>query len=548
MTRHTRREFVAALAALSAAGVAAPAFGSDAARRGPPARPVFAHGVASGDPRHDRVILWTRVTPADPEDYLEGRWQIARDPGFRRDVTRGRFVTDITRDFTVKIDACDLEPGTTYYYRFESRGVRSPIGRTRTLPGRGVDAFRIAFLSCSNFPYGYFNAYARVAERSDLDLVLHLGDYLYEYPRGTYVDPALAGQRDVNPVTEILSLTDYRLRHAQYKTDPDLQEAHRQHAFVTVWDDHEVANDAWKDGAENHQPDEGDWNLRKRAAIRAYEEWMPIRTRGVVDTRIFRRLRIGDLADLLMLDTRLYGRDLQAAFKGGVAELPVTDPVLADPGRTLLGFDQEAWLAERLVESQQRGAPWRILGQQVMMAQLSTTFGATIINPDQWDGYGPARARLYDTIRTGGVDGVVVLTGDIHSSWCNELTANPWDRSGSYAPGTGRGAVGVEFVCPAVTSPSPVPDPAVATQTAFVLRQISPHVRYVDLIRRGYGLLDIDRERVQGELWHVSGIGTRASGETLGAAFVTPVRTGGLVQVASASAARAGADPAPAED
>ncbi|HKE93355.1 MAG TPA: alkaline phosphatase D family protein, partial [Povalibacter sp.] len=509
MRQVTRRDFIATL---SAAGIAPYAFagGADNAFRRNQSV-AFLHGVASGDPLHDRVILWTRATPQRLDDVVRGKWLIATDARMKRVCNGGSFVTDVTHDFTVKIDADRLDPGRHYYYRFEVQGVQSVVGRTRTLEAGQVDRLRLAFVSCSNYPYGYFNSYGRIAERNDLDFVLHLGDYIYEYQLGEYANAQLAGLRDVVPTNEILSLTDYRLRHALYKTDPDLQEAHRQHPFICVWDDHEVANDAFNDGAENHNPDqgEGDWQQRRRRAIRAYNEYMPVRSHSEFDDRIYRRFRIGDLADLLMLDTRLHGRDMQAAFKTGQSELPVTDPTIADPSRTLLGFDQEQWLERQLWQSNQRGATWRILGQQVMMAQLSATFGRTIINPDQWDGYAPARERLFSVLREHQIRNNVVLTGDIHSSWCNDLTSNPWDPTGAYNPATGAGIVGVEFVTPAVSSPGPVQDPAQAAVVAGQLRFVSPHMKYINLFRRGYGVLDVDRERARCEIYHVSTVDSR---------------------------------------
>jgi alkaline phosphatase D len=555
----SRRDLIAALVAASATGVALsrPVLATDGGARGRPRgnNPVFAHGVASGDPLQDRVILWTRVTPARPGDELEVRWRVARDPQMRREVCKGSFRTDIRRDFTVKVDVEDLEPGCTYYYRFESRGTRSPVGRTRTLPQGRIDAARLAFVSCSNFPFGYFNAYARIAERADLDLVLHLGDYIYEYERdNAYRNPRILGQRDSVPENEIVTLTDYRLRHAQYKGDPDLQEAHRQHPFVCVWDDHESANDAWRDGAENHDPDagEGEWSVRKRAAVRAYNEWMPIRSQGLADATIYRAFRFGNLADLVMLDTRLHGRDLQAAFKGQAQEIAANDPTINDAGRTLLGFDQEAWLYGRLSASQQRGATWRLVGQQVMMGQLSQTFGASYLNPDQWDGYLPSRARLYAHLRDNNIDNLVVMTGDIHSSWGHDLVDNPW-APGSYDPATGRGVRGVEFVTPAVSSPGPLgenPPPAQLAQLNALFPRLAPHTRYVEFVKRGYVLLDIDRERVQGEFWHVDTIDQRSGGQALGQTLVDVAGQNGLKPGPGASPARPAPDPAPssAED
>ncbi len=261
--------------------------------------------------------------------------------------------------------------------------------------------------------------------------------------------------------------------------------------------------------------------VRRRNAIRAYHEYMPIRSANYSDDKIYRRFRLGDLGDLIMLDTRLHGRDLQAAFKSGQSELPVSDPTISDGTRTLLGFDQEEWLERQLWESKQRGTTWRVLGQQVMMAQLSSTFGQTIMNPDQWDGYAPARNRLFRHLIDNNIKNNVVLTGDIHSSWCADLTLNPWDSS-TYNPQTGAGVVGAEFVCPAVTSPGPVPD-AVADALAGQLRFVSPHMKYINLNRRGYGVLDLTHEMATCEIYHVATIDAKSEQEQLAAVMVSEV-------------------------
>jgi alkaline phosphatase D len=536
----TRRSFLSAAAAVAAASTTARA-------HGPRRDDSFRHGVASGDPLQDRVILWTRVTPSDPHGDVDVKWQLARDPAMRRTVAAGRTRTNVWRDFTVKIDVDCLEPGRSYYYQFSAHGDHSPIGRTRTLPQGRVAAARLALASCSNLPAGLFNVYALIARRNDLDAVVHLGDYIYEYANAAFGDGSLL-DRVPMPDREILSLADYRQRHAQYKTDPDLQAAHRQHPFICVWDDHEIANDAWTDGAQNHNPElgEGEWSVRKRAAIRAYFEWMPIREwQHRPDARIFRQFRIGTLADLLMLDTRHFGRAQQSAAKpvSPTAGFPANDPVANDPARSLLGLEQEAWLDQRLSLSKYRGATWRLLGQQVMMAQLSPSGGQTLFNLDQWDGYRPARERLFEGLRTNNIDNVVVLTGDIHSSWANELTSNPWNPA-SYDPLTGRGVVGVEFITPGVSSPG-ILNPVEAAQTAAFVRSVSPHMKYAELNKRGYVLLDIDRERVQGEFWHVATVDAPSRTEVLAAAFVNEAGANGLKPEVSASAARAAPEPAP---
>lgn len=513
-----RRELLAAMAAM---GLAPSAF----AEADEPSF-TFAHGVASGDPQRDRVILWTRVTPVDPTERLQIRWTVASDPGMKQVRQSGRFVTDRRRDFTVKVDATGLKPGLTYYYQFEARGVKSLVGRTRTLPVGHVDRLRFAFASCSNYPHGYFNAYARIAEHDDLDFVLHLGDYIYEYKLGEYADKELAGQRDVVPTHEIVTLDDYRLRYALYRSDPDLQEVHRQHPFITVWDDHETANNSWRDGAENHNPDqgEGDWRARRLAAVQAYNEYLPIRGGTLTDDKIYQSFQFGDLADVLMLDTRLHGRDKQADIKSGESDIAATDPAIADPKRTLLGFDQEQWLARELRKSKDRDQPWRILGQQVMMAQLSRTQGRTVRNPDQWDGYAPTRERLFEVLRERDIRNNVVLTGDIHSSWCNDLSSNPWAPSATSAEAR---TVGVEFVGPAVSSPG-LRDQAQAVTDAERVRSTSPHMKYVELHKRGYCILDVTRERAQCEYYHLATVSERNGQQELAAVYASEAGSNAL--------------------
>ncbi|HKY39681.1 MAG TPA: alkaline phosphatase D family protein [Polyangiaceae bacterium] len=469
----------------------------------------FLHGVASGDPLEDRVVLWTRVTgDADAPAQVVVIWSISKTPSFERLVASGATVTGPEVDHTVKVDPDGLKPAATYYYRFRALGHDSAIGRFRTAGRGNLARARLAVASCSNYPYGYFNAYAAIARRADLDAVLHLGDYLYEYGNGTFGDGTTLG-RVPNPDHEIVTLADYRARHAQYKTDPDLQEAHRQHAFIPVWDDHEVTNDAWQNGAENHQPDEGDFEERKAAAIQAYFEWMPIRAQLRDGTgRVYRSFHYGRLFDLFMLDTRLAGRDQQVVN-------PCDGASIGDPNRQLLGEEQEAWLLSELEHSARRGVRWRLLGQQVMFGQLINVLvpGGCIFNPDQWDGYAAARARVLDKLTADAIDNVVVLTGDIHSSWGNDLTGTPFNPL-SYDAATGEGSLAVELVTPAVTSPG-IDDPVQAALLAGALRQTHPHVKYVDLFHRGYALLDVTRERVQCEWYHVATIMERSADETL---------------------------------
>lgn len=535
----SRRELLArgiatgvALPALSGCVGAAPAPASRAPDGG---RRVFLHGVASGDPDQESVVLWTRATPLASDAPVHVEWTLYADPFLARRVARGSVTTSASVDWTARALVRGLEPGRTYYYAFEAQGERSPVGRTRTLPAPGTERVRIAFASCSNLPFGHFNAYAAMATRDDLDLVLHLGDYIYEYANGEYGDGERFG-RVPRPDREIVSLGDYRTRYAQYRLDPDLQELHRQHAMVAVWDDHESANNSWRDGAENHDADEGAWPARKAAAVRAWHEWLPARS-GLTqrEPRIWRSFALGDLVDLTMLDTRLYGRDQEAAA-------PTERAVIGDPGRHLLGPAQEAWLFDELLRSKQAGTAWRLLGQQVMFGQLGGMADTPILNTDQWDGYAAARNRVFHHLASNGIDDVAVLTGDIHSSWAMDLAPDPF--GGAYDPATGRGSLAVEFVTPSVTSPG-VAAPEEAEARARQALGAHPHMRYVELLTHGYVLLDIDRERLQGEIWHLDTIERRDASERLASAWLTERGANHLVAASGASPSGEAREPAP---
>ncbi len=482
---------------------------------------VFNHGVASGDPLSDRVIIWTRVSPTSFFDNLPVEWVVAEDPAFSRIVRAGTTSTGAAFDYTVKVDVTRLNPGTTYYYRFTALGVTSVVGRTKTLPMGTLDRLRLAVCSCSNFPQGFFNSYRLIGQRADLDAVLHLGDYIYEYPEGGFGSGARLGRLPI-PARETVTLEDYRLRLGQYRRDPDLQEAHRQHPWIVVWDDHESTNDAWRDGAQNHQPDtEGSWAVRRAASIQAWNEWMPVReTPFNGPGTIYRNFPFGNLADLVMLDTRLVGRDQQNRAQ------------LADPNRQLLGVEQESWFLSQLSASAARSTRWRVIGQQVMMAQLVGPTGP--FNVDQWDGYLAARNRFLSHLAANTINNNVVLTGDIHSSWATEISVNPFA-----AATAARQAV--EFVGTSVTSNSGFEDPALAGPTEAQILGTHPHIRWVNLSRRGYMLVDINRDRAQAEWYFVRTITERRAEEDFGRAFATESGVSRLTQVTSPSSPKSAA-------
>ena len=498
--------------------------------------PVFRHGVASGDPLADRVILWTRITPKSAAGGAATvSWQIARDPQMAQIVSRGEVQTGAARDFTVKVDATGLAAGTPYYYRFESSGARSPIGRTRTLPADGVARIRLGVVSCSNLPQGYFNAYACLAKRADIDAILHLGDYIYEYANGQYGDGTKLG-RIPAPDKEITALRDYRERHAQYKADPDSQEIHRQHPFIVVWDDHETANNSWSGGAQNHNPDrgEGDWSARRRAALQAYYEWMPIREDAQTrNDRIYRTFRFGSLATLFMLDTRLIGRAQQAARDDAAA--------LESGARQLLGPEQEGWLAEQMVTSVRNQSHWNLLGQQVMFAP-QTEPGRAGGNPDSWDGYRASRSRVFDMIERAKVTNFAVLTGDVHSSWCYDLPRRPFD---GYDKATGKGSLGVELAGTSVSSPSNLGAGPTGEKQLADAMAARPHLHYVDGRYRGYFVLDLTRERLQADYYAVATVFDRTTEERFVKGFISESGRNHLVEASTAAPAAPAPDPAP---
>ncbi|MBW2456040.1 MAG: alkaline phosphatase D family protein [Deltaproteobacteria bacterium] len=479
----------------------------DETEPGPPPRTVFLHGVASGDPLTDGVILWSRVTSPDGA-AVDVDWEIATDLDFADLVDGGTVTTDGSRDHTVKLDVTGLSSATTYYFRFTALSEVSLVGRTRTLPEGSVDRLRIAFVSCASYCHGYYNAYRHLSRRLDIDLTVHLGDYIYEYANDEY-----GSFRQADPPHKCVTLEDYRRRYAHQRADTDLQAVHQQLPMIAIWDDHETANNSWSGGADAHYPADGDWEDRKAAGLKAYLEWLPIREQA--DGRLQRSFAIGDLVHLIMVDSRIWGRDEQA--------VDGDDPILADDTRSILGADQEAWLHDELSAATGR---WKLLGQGVMMGQLPQ-----FLNTDAWDGYPFSRQRLFDHLRAESINDLVVLTGDIHSSWGQELTDDPFDAA--YDPDTGAGAVGVELVGPGITSPG-FPEALGSTADALVVD--NPHLKYAELVSRGYVVMDIDHDRLQAAYYHMVSIEERGAAEILGGVVETATGSHHLVVVDEAVA------------
>lgn len=486
----------------------------------------FTHNVASGEPGPDSMLLWTRYVPAGDGGVTTLQAEVALDQAFAKVVAGGVVRTGAYRDWTAKITVDGLRPGTVYWYRFVAPdGSKSPVGRTKTLPVGPVSRFGLAVFSCSNLPNGYFNAYGHAAARQDLDLWLHTGDYIYEYGVGSTRegDWAQGRKEQLLPVTEILALADYRLRYASYRADPDLQRLHQMAPMVALWDDHESANDSWEGGAQNHQPDkEGDWNVRRAAAMQVYREWMP------VSDEPWKAYPIGALATLYRTESRLLGRtkpaDLGATFKAADPDAALKafrDGAWRDPSATMLGSTQESWLAHEMKASSKA---WQLVG-------MGTILGRTVmprdaidwLRPevadrkvagyrnniraaqqgvsmwmDRWDGYPAARSRLLKAAQAVDAD-LVMLSGDSHNAWAYGLVED------------GRPA-GVEFAGQAVTSNGMEGDMgADPTVVAQGFMAANPELKWADTSRRGYMMIEVTPKSVTGEWLFLQTIKARST-------------------------------------
>ncbi len=503
-----------------------------------PANVSFQHGVASGDPLPDRVILWTRVTPEeDVAPSIPVSWGVFADRNMTKPLKFGLALAERGRDWCVKIDADGLEPDTDYYYRFIAKGadgdVASDLARTKTTALSGEAPVRLAIVSCSNWQFGLFNAYRALSKESALDAIIHLGDYIYEYGVDGYGGDAIQTLgRAHEPPTELLRLEDYRARHAQYKTDADLQAAHAAAPWICTWDDHESANNSYSAGAQNHNTDKGEgvWSARKHNAVQAWLEWMPVRDpkRGDIKSAVYRTFNFGDVASLHALETRLTGRSVEISWLEELRDVAQEDIAVKagevlrrvnDPKRTMLGAQQEDWLAAELKQSVQSQKAWQVLANQTIMARIKMpNFQKTLTdeqyaaqtysrvkamfrlsalglpwNLDAWDGFPAARERLYASAKEAG-SRLVVLTGDTHSAWANTLVDNEGERRG------------VEVACTSVTSPG------IATYVRGVddlgeqFVQANEEINWHSPDGHGYTLLDFTVEDVSARFIEVSSI------------------------------------------
>ena len=571
--QNNRREFLvrtaSAAAAIAVTGTLAACGGS--------AEPAqFNYGVASGDPLSDRVILWTHARIANSSaTNVWLTWQVANDSAFASVVRSGRVQATEASSFTAKVDVTGLSPGTSYFYRFvDDAGVASTVGTTRTLPAANVASVKFAVFSCALYSEGFFNAYDAAA-KSDAQYAVHLGDYLYEYGS----DPSKFGNKDAvslgrvtAPANDIVSLSDYRTRYALYRSDPNLQALHARMPWITVWDDHEFANNAWVGGAENHNPaTQGDWNARKAIAAQAYHEWMPIRTPDASNLlKIYRRFDFGSLFTLHMLDTRIEGRDRQydnfGDADGGVARYVTGLTTGSDATRRMISTTQQTWLTDGIKAST---ASWQVLGNQDIMARMwfpatvlqayaaaatnptgvsdaisayltakatRAAAGATALtatqaallntsmnpkipyNMDSWDGYPSNREAVLQSVKASNKR-LVALSGDSHNAWFANLTTLAGDKvgvefAGSSVTAPGFEAVGLGAMASSLDGSALVPQLGASAVGAGL--GLVDDLGYSDSVRRGYLLMTVTPDAVRGEYWFVSSVKSASYSATLG--------------------------------
>ncbi|KAF2493175.1 phosphodiesterase/alkaline phosphatase D precursor [Lophium mytilinum] len=515
-----------------------------------PSKLNFTHGVASGDPFPDSVVLWTRIAPSadndksnvtvegyvplynhDTEEYVATsnapvcvQYKIATDKGCKSVADSGTVYTSSDIDYTVKVEAKNLKPYTTYYYQFNvcnSNNV-SPLGRTKTTPHADDDITKvgIAVYSCSNFPFGFFNAYGNPVRKDSVDYVVHLGDYIYEYANGEYGWGQTIGRVPL-PDKQIYSLYDYRKRIATYRTDLDLVASHQQFPWIPVWDDHEVSDNTYRDGASELNNTEASFvedggvsvDQRKMNAVRAYFEWMPIRQVEMDDNlRIWRSFSIGKVLDLIMLDTRQYDRSITDLYWNTDYVHSISD----DAGRSMMGSRQENWFYNQLSSSSSRGAAWRIVGSQTVFSRLNESVAYGLENPldyDAWDGYQANRNRTFQHLYNNNIGNNIFLSGDSHASWVSDLV---WLDEKTYDPATGAGSIGVEFAGSAVTSPCPYGaniSMALAHNATRFLVAANEELQWSDIYYRGYYELHISPSEVEAKYFGLPTVVTRNSYE-----------------------------------
>ncbi|KAL5363030.1 PhoD-like phosphatase-domain-containing protein [Aspergillus floccosus] len=502
----------------------------------------FTHSVASGDPYPDSVILWTRIAPSmeadnsnvtvsgdvplynhETERYIKASshpicldYRVYADQNGTKVVTKGRAYTTSDIDYTVKVEADGLKPFTTYWYQFNvcNSRVVSPMGRTKTAPKGRTDEVKLAVHSCSNYPNGYFNAYGNVVRKDNVDYVVHLGDYIYEYESGV---PGV-DERAAQPPHEIFTLYDYRTRFNQYRTDPDLSASHQNFPWINVWDDHEIANNGYRDGFSGLRNTEDSFlnygpqisvDQRKMNAVRAYFEWMPLRQVDMDDgLRIWRSFKMGDLLDLVMLDTRHYDRSITDLGENEDYIYMIHN----DAGRSLMGARQENWFYRQMSESAERGTKWRVVGNQLRFTRVETTSaedGTVSFSLDSWDGYRAHQNRTLKHLFDNNIGDNIMIAGDTHVNWVSDLA---WIGQHEYDESTGAGSVGVEFAGTAVSSTGFGGTISSAEEEAASYKE-NKELLWTEGYYRGYYELHLRRDEAEARFFGCPTVATRNAWE-----------------------------------
>ena len=412
---------------------------------------LFPYGVASGDATDSSVIIWTKIIPKNNNDSIIVKWQISKKPDFKK-IIIGNTLATKEKNFSVKILVSSLEANTIYYYRFYSAGQYSPIGKTKTLPSKNqnIKNYKSVFFTGSNYSAGFFNAYAAVNKLKDISAIFHLGDYIYEYGNNSYPRKKI---RKVEPDKECISYEDYNKRYETYRLDTNLSKCHENYCWYMMWDDHEFADNCWYGGALNQQKNEDKWQTRENNALKAYLEWLPVSFKD--KNKAYRSFNVGKLAKFILLDTRLTGRDKQSDKN--------------DSTKSLLGKVQRQWLHSQLLQAKSDSVKWIIIMSQVMFAPLR--IDGKVLNNDQWDGYEYEREKLLNFIDSNNFTNIVIISGDIHSSWAN-LVKTP------------KGIAIPEFITPSITSPSV--GRIVGKISNITIKTFWKDVKYVNLWRRGF--------------------------------------------------------------
>ncbi|MDI9357010.1 MAG: alkaline phosphatase D family protein [Chitinophagaceae bacterium] len=466
----------------------------------------FYYGVASGDVSAHEVVLWTKVVPDHPIKALLVNWKISPDSLFQTNTISGIYTTDSINQHTVKVTVDNLLPDTYYYYTFSTFGIESLQGRTKTAPDMLKDSITFGVVSCANYEHGYFNAYSALAKQKNIEAIIHLGDYIYEYGKKDRKQALLIPHREHLPQNEIISLQDYRTRYAQYSLDPDLILLRQKHPLFAIWDDHEFANNTYKEGADNHSPEtEGTFETRKKNALQAYYEWIPLKTN--IPDPIYRKISYGKLVDIFLLEERIEGRTKQTSKDD--------TPSNTDTTKSILGTTQRNWILNQIQNS---SAIWKIIGNPVLFSSIKFPF----TNWDNWNGYPHERNIITTFLKNNHIKNIVFLTGDSHCSMALPITENFSQQT--------HNSVGVEFLTPSINSGNTDEykkcykcQEALAEQAEYIPN--NPNLTFVDVINHGFMTITLQKDKAIAKWFFVKTLSSHSDSTYLAKTITVNINT-----------------------